>query len=157
MHDGFQIYKCARGGSTSCTPIIAINFNVDQLDHTHLPNIIPICLIPGPKALQDMNSFVWPLIDECKKLATGVCAYDSHQDEGFILHAYPISANGNMHAMKHFLYLKGHNGICPCHSCKIHAICNVSGSGNTYYMPLCQPHQAGVPLSSWDPRGLPYR
>src|SRR5260370_17058272 len=105
MHDGFQIYKCARGGSTSCTPIIAINFNVDQLDHTHLPNIIPICLIPGPKAPQDMNSFIWPLIDECKKLATGVHAYDSHQDEGFILHAYLISAHSDMHAMKHVLYL----------------------------------------------------
>ena len=122
MHDGFQIYKHACGSSASCTPIIALNFNIDQLECTHLLNIIPICLIPGPKAPQDLNSFIQPLIDECKQLAAGICAFDSCQDEGFVLHAYLISAYCDMHTMKHLLCLKGHNGICPCCMCKIQAI-----------------------------------
>ncbi len=154
MHDGFQIYKHACGSSASCTPIIALNFNIDQLECTHLLNIIPICLIPGPKAPQDLNSFIQPLIDECKQLAAGICAFDSCQDEGFVLHAYPISAHSNMHTMKHLLCLKGHNGICPCRMCKIQAIQDVTGGGMTYYAPLCQPHQCGLPASSWDLRHL---
>src|SRR5260221_13287617 len=31
------------------------------------------------------------------------------------------------------------------------------GGGMMYYAPLCQPHQHGLPASSWDPRCLPYR
>ena len=155
MHDGFQIYKHACGSSASCTPIIALNFNIDQLEHTHLPNVIPIYLIPGPKAPQDLNSFIQPLIDECKQLVAGIHAFDSCQDEGFVLHAYLISAHSDMHVMKHLLCLKGHNGICPCHMHKIQAIRDVTGGGMTYYAPLCQPHQHGLPASSWDPRRLP--
>src|SRR5258708_16775757 len=156
MHNDFQIYKCAHGSSASCTPTIALTFNIDQLECTHLPNVIPICLIPGPKAPQDLNSFIRPLIDECKQLVAGIHAFDSRQDEGFVLHAYLISAHGDMHAMKHLLCLKGHNGICPCRMCKIQAIRDVTGGGMTYYVPLRQPHQRGLPASSWDPRCLPY-
>src|SRR5260370_26069138 len=54
----------------------------------------------------------WPLIDECKQFVAGIHAFDSCQDEGFILHAYPISAHINMHAMKHLLCIKVHNKIC---------------------------------------------
>src|SRR5260370_28986191 len=154
------IHGISHSGSctmASCTPIIALNFNIDQLGCTHLLNIIPICLIPGPKAPQDLNSFIQPLIDKCKQLAAGICAFDSHQDEGFVLHAYLISAHGDMHVMKHLLCLKGHNGICPCRMCKIQAIWDITGGGTMYYAPLRQPHQHGLPATSWDLRCLPYR
>src|SRR5258706_11807896 len=62
-----------------------------------------------------------------------------------------------MHAMKHLLCLKGDNGICLYCMCKIQAIQDVAGGGTTYYAPLHQPHQCGLPASSWDPRHLPYR
>ena len=87
----------------------------------------------------------------------GIHAFDSRRDEGFVLHAYLISAHGDMHMMKHLLCLKGHNGICPCHMCKFQAIWDVTGGGTTYYVPLHQPHQHGLPASSWDLRHLPYR
>src|SRR5258708_15247938 len=116
-----------------------------------------MCLNPGPKAPQDLKSFIRPFIDECKQLAAGIHAFDSCQDEGFVLYAYPISAHGEMHVMKHLLCLKGHNGICPCCMCKIQAIQDITGGGMMYYAPLCQPYQCGLPVSSWDPRHLPYR
>src|SRR5260370_15810003 len=47
--------------------------------------------------------------------------------------------------------------ICPCCMCKIQAIRDITGGGTTYYTPLCQPCQHGLPATSWDPRHLPYR
>src|SRR5258708_21119979 len=46
--------------------------------------------------------------------------------------------------------------ICPCRMCKIQAIRDITGGGTTYYVPLCQPHQHGLPASSWDLIHLPY-
>src|SRR5258708_35882053 len=77
--------------------------------------------------------------------------------ECFVFQSYPISSHVNMIVNKHLLCLKGHNGICPCHMCKIQAIWDITGGGTTYYAPLRQPHQCSLPVSSWDLRCLPYR
>src|ERR1700677_2684410 len=60
MTDGFQIFKRQRDGSTTCWPIIAINFNLPPEERTKLSNIIPLAIIPGPKAPKDFNSFLQP-------------------------------------------------------------------------------------------------
>ena len=40
---------------------------------------------------------------------------------------------------------------------QIQAIWDITGGGTTYYAPLRQPCQHGLPATSWDPRCLPYR
>ena len=79
-----------------------------------LAHIIPLSIIPGPKAAKDFNSFLWPFVDECKKLVTGVWAFNAHTNEAFKLHIYPILVHGDMMAIKHVMNFKGPNGKSPC-------------------------------------------
>src|SRR5260370_42634023 len=87
-----------------------------------LSNVIPLAIIPGPKAPKDFNSYLQPFIDECKLLATGEWAFDVRSNETFKLHVYPISCHGDMIVMKHVMNFKGLNGISPCSICKIIAM-----------------------------------
>ncbi|KAL4072415.1 hypothetical protein V8B97DRAFT_2023569 [Scleroderma yunnanense] len=70
--------------------------------------------------------------------AYGVQTFDALQQALFKLHAYIILKSGDIIAIKHFLNLKGHNSIFPCHSCKVKA---VHGLGKIYYVPLHPPSQ----------------
>ena len=122
LMDGFQAFCQVHGGSTTCWPIIAINFNLPPSEWIHLSNVIPIAVVPGPKAPKDINSFFCPLINECKMLAKGVYTYDAAHNEGFDLHIYPISIHSDMQAIKHCTNLKGSNAFWLCHACLIQAI-----------------------------------
>ena len=157
MLDGFQVFKRVRGGSASCWPLILVNFNLDFDIRTHLAHIIPLGIIPGPKSPQDLNSFLRPFIDECKLLAIGVRVFDAVANENFDLHVYPISTHGDMQAIKHSIYLKGHNAICPCRSCEIKAVRDTDFNRSTYYVPLQQPKKPNTPSFTWDPEALPLR
>src|SRR5260370_21371741 len=81
LMDSFQVFCRACGGSATCWPIIPINFNLPPSECIHMDNIIPITIIPGPKAPKDINSFFCPLINECKLLAKGVCTYARAHNE----------------------------------------------------------------------------
>ncbi|KAF9502583.1 hypothetical protein BS47DRAFT_1263962, partial [Hydnum rufescens UP504] len=90
------------------------------------------------------------------QLACGICAFDVTSNDGFDLHVYPLSVNGDMQAIKHVTCLKGHNALCPCCACKIWAVHDAQKGCSTYYVPLHQPNGNNVELSSWDPHELPY-
>src|SRR6266436_1843812 len=77
-----------------------LNFNLPPEIHTWLAHSIPLSIIPGPKAPKDFNSFLHPFVDECKKLATGIWAFNSHENKTFKLHVYLISVHGDMMAIK---------------------------------------------------------
>ena len=64
----FQIFKAQRDRGTTCWPLITLNFNLPPEIHTQLVHIIPLSIIPGPKAPKDFNSFLHPFVDECKNL-----------------------------------------------------------------------------------------
>src|SRR5258708_27085189 len=110
MLDGFQIFKAQRDRGTTCWPLITLNFNLPPEMH-----IIPLSIIPGPKAPKDFNSFLHPFIDECKKLSTGIWAFDSHKNKTFKLHLYLISVHSDMMAIKYVMNFKGPNGKSLCH------------------------------------------
>jgi hypothetical protein len=40
-----------------------------------------------------------------------------------MLHAYLIVIFGDIPAISMIVHMKGHNGISPCHMCKIQGIC----------------------------------
>src|SRR5258708_37041599 len=75
--------------------------------------------VPGPKAQKDFNSFLHLFVDECKKLATGIWAFDSHKNKTFKLHVYLISVHGDMMVIKYVMNFKGPNGKSPCCVCHI--------------------------------------
>lgn len=157
MTDGFQIFKRIRNGSQTCWPIILLNFNLPPEIRTKLAHIIPVAIIPGPHAPKDFNSFLRPLIDESKRLALGVRAFDARHKKPFTFHAYPISCHGDMQAIKHLMNFKGPNGICPCRACEIKAIRDMSNPRARYYVPLAPPTSLGVNGEGWDPDKLPLR
>src|SRR5258708_21898791 len=109
MLDGFQIFKAQRDGGATCWPLIALNFNLPPEICMQLTHIIPLSIIPGPKAPKDFNSFLHPFIDECKKLAAGVWAFNSHKNKTFKLHVYLISVHSDMMAIKYIMNFKGPN------------------------------------------------
>src|SRR5258708_11420060 len=71
MTNRFQVFKCPHNGSMTCWPIIAINFNLPPEECTMLSNILPLAIVPGPKAPKDYNSFLQPLVNEFKQLSLG--------------------------------------------------------------------------------------
>src|SRR5258708_13947118 len=119
MLDRFQIFKAQRDGGATCWPLIALNFNLPPEICMQLVHIIPLSIIPGPKAPKDFNSFLHPFVDECKKLAMGIWAFDSHENKTFKLHVYLILVHGDMMAMKYIMNFKGPNGKSLCHMCHI--------------------------------------
>ena len=54
-------------------------------------------------------------------------------------HMYTLFKNGNILAIKKMLNIKGHNGVHPCHFCNIEGVCNITGKGTVYYVPLHTP------------------
>jgi len=115
-----------------------------------LSNILPLAIVPGPKAPKDYNSFLQPLVDEFKQLSLGNWAFDAFSNEMFKLHAYPISFHGDMVATKHVMNFKGHNGISPCSLCLILGIQNLQGT-TTHYVPHTPPFDQPLTCSTyWD-------
>ena len=94
-------------------------------------------IIPGPHQSKDLESFLAPLDDELALLADRIPTFDALTGCHFLLHAYTIFKNGDIVAMERVLNLKGHNGLSPCRSCKIHGVCNISARGTVYCVPLC--------------------
>src|SRR5260370_37627336 len=156
LTDSFQVFCQVCGRSATCWLIITINFNLPPSECIHMDNIIPIAIIPGPKAPKDINSFFCPLINECKLLTKGIHMYDVAHNESFDLHIYPISIHGDMQAIKHCTNLKGSNAFHLCHACLIQAVQDESKPHSTYYVPLHQPKQPRVEDSEWGPETLPY-
>ncbi|KAJ7719690.1 hypothetical protein DFH07DRAFT_1067838 [Mycena maculata] len=73
-------------------------------------------VISGPNTPKDPGSYLVPFEEECVKLAIGVPTYNCITNEVFNFHVYNIFGMGDMIEM---LNVKGHNGFCPCRSCKI--------------------------------------
>src|SRR5258708_32983414 len=109
MLHGFQIFKAQSDGGTTCWPLIILNFNLPPEICMQLMHIIPLSIIPGPKAPKDFNSFLRPFVDKCKKLAAGIWAFNSHENKTFKLHVYLISGHREMMAIKDVMNFKGRN------------------------------------------------
>src|SRR5258707_3932700 len=155
MLDGFQIFKAQRDGSTTCWPLITLNFNLPPEICTWLAHIIPLSIIPGLKAPKDFNSFLHPFIDKCKKLTAGIWVFDSHENKTFKLHVYLISVHGDMMAIKYIMNFKGPNGKSPCCVCHITRVQDTLQTQTRFYVPLTQPHNQCIGLISYDPHNLP--
>lgn len=143
--DGFGPFKKRK---QTCWPLIGFNYNLPPTIRFHIDRLICFGVIPGPRQPKDMDSFLWPLVQEFLRLARGVSAYDVRMDRQFTLHAYLILAFGDLPAIAKLMHLKGHNGFCPCRACMI---VGTNGLTTTYYTPLTRI----PPASSYNPLRLP--
>jgi hypothetical protein len=91
-------------------------------------------VIPSPKAVRDLDSFLYPLYCELEQLARGITSLDIRSKELFLLCVFLILIFGDMPAVAKAMRMKGHNGFCPCRFCEIHGV-HYPGK-SVYYVPL---------------------
>ena len=132
--DGFPIFNKR---NLSAWPVILINYSLPPNIRTHLLHVLCYGVIPSPKAMKDMDSFLHPLYRELEKLARGIKSMDIRSKKLFLLHAFLLLIFGDMPAIAKVMRIKGHNGFCPCRCCEIHGIRYPTGT--TYYVPLSRP------------------
>jgi hypothetical protein len=147
--DGFCPFKRRK---QSCWPLILFNLNLPPDIRFHLENIICVGVIPGPKAVKDIDSFLYPLVEELLKLEAGVSAYDVSGDVMFLLRAFLILVFGDMPAVAKLMNMKGHNGKSPCRACNITGIRIPGSDSPIHYIPLYRPNHPDQP--SYDPLHL---
>jgi hypothetical protein len=63
-------------------------------------NMLLVGFIPGPKEPKDIDSFLFPLVQEFKALGSGITAYNagrhSNVDSIFLLRAYIVLVGADM-------------------------------------------------------------
>jgi hypothetical protein len=154
--DGYLLFKRHRKGP-SATPLMIQIYDLPPTIRTHLPNLVCLGVIPPPHAPKDLPSFLFPFDEECIKLAYGVHTFDAATKSHFPMRAYRLFTLGDMVSINAELGIKGHNGFCPCRSCEMKGVRNVTGGQTNYYIPLTLPAVKGESLRSWDPTNLPLR
>ncbi|VDC05579.1 unnamed protein product [Peniophora sp. CBMAI 1063] len=158
--DGFAPF---RKRTSTCWPLIAFDLNLPPEVRSHIEHIISLGVVPGPKKPKDMDSFLWPFVEEMLQLAVGVRAYDVLSGEVFAMRAYLILIFGDIPAMSLIMRMKGANGFSPCRMCSITGVHDPSNTANTaFYFPLDRSNHPAVladPTAprTFDPAALPLR
>ncbi|KAF5349012.1 hypothetical protein D9758_012678 [Tetrapyrgos nigripes] len=153
--DGFAPHKCRK---KTAWPLIIFNYNLPPDICFHVEHILSLGVIPGPKKPHDIDSFLWPLLEELSLLARGVCAYDVLNNVIFSLRAYLIAVFGDIPAVSMLMHMKGHNAKSPCRMCSISGV--AGPDSRTYYVPLNRKWNIGDDdgnniIQAYDPHSLP--
>ena len=153
--DGFAPWRRRK---YTAWPILLVNYNLPPEIRNHQKNMIAVSVIPGPKKPKDINSFLYPLIEELLTLANGVRAYDANMEELFCLRAFLMVAFGDIPAVSLLLKMKGHNVIVPCCICNIQGLRIPDSDAKIHYIPLDHlQHPKRGSISAYDPYKLPAR
>ena len=70
--DGYQIFRQKRN---DCWIVLLINANLPPSERVKKDNLMISAIFPGPKQPKNMNLFLWPLVEELKKLEGNVTEY----------------------------------------------------------------------------------
>jgi hypothetical protein len=97
--DGVQL---VRKKTHSVTPVILLNQNLPPSERVWIQNILLSTLIPGPREPIDLDSFLYPLVQEMKTLDRGVAGVEDgavsldHAGRIFTLHAWITTVTGTL-------------------------------------------------------------
>jgi len=114
--DGFTPFKKQKH---TAWILLVFNYNLPPDERFQRDNILCVGIIPGPKKPWNADSFIHPLVQELLELAISMPAYDALSSRRFALHAYLITAFGDIPTVSMIMRMKGHNSLCPCRMCKI--------------------------------------
>ncbi|CCD56290.1 hypothetical protein BofuT4_P149000.1 [Botrytis cinerea T4] len=142
LQDGAQITKI---NNHHICPVILLNLNLPPDERVKKQNFLLSCLIPGPKKVGDLDSFLQPMVDEMLVLGKGIDnitaednskhrLYNSFTKKPFTLRAWIIIVSGDGPGRAESMGLKEPgNAYRPCHYCMI---CGVrKPDGGSYYIP----------------------
>ena len=81
--DGLQLFTV---GTDSVWPILLVNLNLKPKECFKKHNLLLCGIIPGPNNPKDIHSFLRPIVEELKALATGIeNVYDAYTKEIFTM------------------------------------------------------------------------
>jgi hypothetical protein len=97
--DGVKVFKSRR--AFHIWPLLLINLNLPPAERVKRCNMILVGFIPGPKEPNDLDSFLFPLIQEMKMLEKGFpdgfnAARTNTAEETFLLRAYIVCVGADM-------------------------------------------------------------
>ena len=147
--DGFGPFKRR---NKAAWPLILFNYNLSPEERFCKKHIISLGSIP--KKPLDLDSFLYPVVQELLQLGIGVSAFDALSQAVFSLRAFLIVVFGDIPAVSMIMRMKGHNAISPCRMCEIQGI--RKPGANTHYVPLDRSSFPGS-QDSYDPSALPLR
>src|SRR6266480_7826057 len=91
-------------------------------------------IIPEPKKLKNLDSFLYSIINELKILHAGINCYNASTYCHFTLHAWITMVTGDGPAIADIMgFKRPGNAFRPCHHCLITGTLGLNG--NTYYVP----------------------
>jgi len=109
--DGFAPFKRQKH---TMWILLIFNYNLPPEQCFQKDNILCVGVIPGPNKSWNTDSFIHLLVQELLELAIGMSTYDTLLSHLFTLHAYVITAFGDIPAIFMLMHMKGHNSQCPC-------------------------------------------
>lgn len=128
--DGMQLVTARY--SHEATPVAIFNLNLPPQERIKKENILISFVIPGPGKYKNLDSYLFPLIEELQQLSQGKAAWDADSNGNFILRAHVALVTGDGPATAEAMGMKRPgNALSPCRSCEIHAI---QGNNSTYYV-----------------------
>jgi hypothetical protein len=97
--DGVKVFKSRR--AFHIWPLLLINLNLPPAERVKRCNMILVGFVPGPKEPKDLDSFLFPLIQEMKMLEKGFsdgfnAARRNTAQETFLLRAYIVCVGADM-------------------------------------------------------------
>ena len=107
--DGFGPFKHRQ---QTAWPLLIFNYNLPPEVRFNKKHVISLGVIPGPKKPGDIDSFLWPLVQELLQLMLGVQAYDALSRSVYLLRAYLILVFGDIPAVP-VLYVHDSRGSSP--------------------------------------------
>lgn len=123
--DGFTLFKrgSGRGGGSSSWVLLLVNYNLSPKIRMLREHVLLLGIIPGPNNPRDICSFLHVFIEQMIDLGTnGIRAWDCLRQEWFRLRAYLCFVVGDLPAMASMMCSIGHNGIYPCHYCRVQSV-----------------------------------
>ena len=155
--DGFTLFEKFRH---DCWPLLLINLNCSPMIRFKVENMLPLGIVPGPKAPRSIESFLMPMIEEFEVLSGGVYFKGAEGEKSVFLRAYIYFVTGDLPAISKLCCLTGFNGRRPCRFCEIRG--RYLPSKKHMYFPsfIREKCSEGEPQGReklWDPRKLKHR
>jgi hypothetical protein len=101
-------------------------------------NVLVVGFVPGPNNPKNLDSFMYPLIEEFLALEPGIKAWNGYRQKAFILHAHIAVVTGDMPGRSKLQAFKGSRALRYCPYCYVKAV----HSGRTTYCPFHMPRDA---------------
>jgi hypothetical protein len=123
-----------------------ICLNLPPSERFKRENIVVVGFIPGPNNPTNMDSFLYPLVEEFLRLERGVEAWNGYREKSFTLRAHIAIVTGDMPGRAKLQGFKGSRASRYCSYCYAEAV----SKGRATYCPFHMPETTQSASSTTD-------